>query len=86
MGGSYKEGAEFADNEVFDILVIKFMDVPVEKQNKTHNLLIFLKRKHDQRQEITRCKARQVIDGSRAQIGVFVFYTYAPSIIQQFGY
>jgi hypothetical protein len=65
-------------NEVFE--PVKWSDVPIEKQNKIFNLLILLKRKRDQHQEITKYKARLVMDGSRAQIGVDVFDTYAPVI------
>jgi hypothetical protein len=46
--------------------------------------LIFLKRKHekfrDQHGKIIQYKARLVMDGSRAHIGVDVFDTYAPVI------
>ena len=66
------------DNEVFE--PIKFHDVPIEKQNRIFNLLILLKRKRDQHREITKYKARLVMDGSRAQIGIDVFDTYAPVI------
>jgi hypothetical protein len=55
-------------------------DVPEEKQSKIFNLLILLKRKRVQVGEITEHKARLVMDGSRAQIGVDVFDTYAPVI------
>jgi hypothetical protein len=61
---------------VFD--VIEYEDVPMEKRNKIFNVL--LKRKRDQHQEITKYKARMVMDGSRAQVGVHVFDTYAPVI------
>jgi hypothetical protein len=52
----------------------------MEKRNKIFNLLVLLKRKRDQHQEITKYKARMVMDGSRAQVGVDVFDTYAPVI------
>jgi len=70
------------ENEVFD--AVEYEDVPMEKRNKIFNLLVLLKRKRDQHQEITKYKARMVMDGSRAQVGVDVFDTYAPA--QQFGY
>jgi hypothetical protein len=68
------------ENEVFD--VIENEDVPIEKRNKIYNLLVLvlLKRKRDQYQEITKYKARTVMDGSRAQVGVDVFDTFAPVI------
>ncbi len=56
-------------NDVFDPM-----------QNKIFNLLILLKRKLDQHHEITKYKARLVMNGFRAQIGVDVFDTYAPVI------
>jgi hypothetical protein len=59
---------------------IAYEDVPVAKRGKIFNLLILLKRKRDKHQEITKHKARLVMDGSRAQIGVDVFDTYAPVI------
>jgi hypothetical protein len=62
-------------NEVFEPIDRK--DVPEEKQSKIFSLLILLKRKRDQVGEITKHKARLVMDGSRAQIGVDVFDTYA---------
>jgi hypothetical protein len=65
-------------NEVFE--PVKIDDVPIEKQNKIFNLLILLKRKRDQHHEISKYKARLVMDGSRAQIGIDVFDTYAPVI------
>ena len=65
-------------NDVFE--PVNRSDVPLEKQNKIFNLLILLKRKRDQHHEITKYKARLVMDGSRAQIGVDVFDTYAPVI------
>jgi hypothetical protein len=65
-------------NELFEPFDRK--DVPEEKQSKIFNLLILLKRKRDQVGEITKHKARLVMDGSRAQIGVDVFDTYAPVI------
>ncbi len=58
---------------------IKIDDVPIEKKNTIFNLLILLKRKHDRHHDITKYKARLVMDGSRAQIGVD-FDTYAPVI------
>ncbi len=66
------------ENEVFD--VVEYVDVPIEKRNKIYNLLALLKRKRDQHQEITKYKARMVMDGSRAQVGVNVFDTHAPII------
>ena len=66
------------DNEVFE--PVKWDDVPNEKQGKIFNLLILLKRKRDQHHEISKYKARLVMDGSRAQIGVDVFDTHAPVI------
>ena len=65
-------------NEVFEPITID--DVPIEKRSKIFNLLILLKRKRDQHQEISKYKARMVMDGSRAQIGIDVFDTYAPVI------
>jgi hypothetical protein len=67
-------------NDVFE--PIKIDDVSMEKQNKSFNLLtrILLKHKRDQHQEITKYRARWVMDGSRAQMGVAVFDTYAPVI------
>ena len=62
-------------NDVFE--PIKIDDIPIEKQNKIFNLLILLKRKRDQQHEITKYKARLVMDGPRAQVGVDVFDTYA---------
>ncbi len=59
---------------------IEFQDVPVEKRGKIFNLLILLKQKRDKHQEITKYKARLVMDGSRAQLGVDGFDTYAPVI------
>ncbi len=59
---------------------IRTNHVPIEKQIKIFNLLILLKRKRDQHHEITKYKARLVMDGSRAQIGVDVSHTYAPVI------
>ncbi len=66
------------ENEVSD--VVEYEDVPIEKRNKIYNLLVLLKRKRDQHQEITKYKARMVMDSSRAQVGVDVFDTYAPVI------
>ena len=65
-------------NEVFE--PIDWKDVPEQKKGKIFNLLILLKRKRDQVGQITKHKARLVMDGSRAQIGVDVFDTYAPVI------
>ena len=65
-------------NEVFE--PVMWDDVPNEKQGKIFNLLILLKRKRDQHHEISKYKARLVMDGSRARIGVDVFDTYAPVI------
>jgi hypothetical protein len=65
-------------NDVFEI--VDYKDVPVEKQRKIFNLLILLKRKRDKHHEITKYKARMVMDGSKAQLGVDVFDTYAPVI------
>ena len=65
-------------NEVFEPITIE--DVPMEKRSKIFIFLILLKRKRDQHQEITKYKARMVLDGSRAQIGIDVFDTYAPVI------
>ena len=53
-------------NDVFE--PIELEDVPPAKQGKIFNLLILLKRKRDKHQEITKYKARLVMDGSRAQI------------------
>ncbi len=47
-------------------------------KSKIFNLLILLKRKHDQHKEITKHKARLVMDGSRGKVGEDVFDTYAP--------
>ena len=66
------------ENEVFE--PIKYQDVPEEKRCKIFNLLILLKRKRNKHAEITKHKARLVMDGSRAQIGIDVFDTYAPVI------
>ena len=65
-------------NEVFE--PIDWKDVPEEKKSKIFKLLILLKRKRDQVGEITKHKARLVMDVSRAQIGVDVFDAYAPVI------
>ncbi len=65
-------------NDVFEPIEID--DVAIEKQNKIFNLLILLKHKRDQHHEIIKYKARLVMEGSRAQIGVDVFDTYAPVI------
>ncbi len=46
--------------------------------------MILLKRKRDKHAEITKHKARLVMDGSRAQIGIDVFDTYAPVIDHSF--
>jgi hypothetical protein len=51
---------------------VKWHDVPAEKQSKIFNLLLLLKRKRDQHSEITKYKARLVMDGSRAKVGVDV--------------
>ena len=66
------------DNKVFE--PVKWDDVPNDKQGKIFNLLILLKRERDQHHEISKYKARLVMDGSRAQIGVDVFDSYAPVI------
>jgi hypothetical protein len=50
------------ENEVFE--PIKYQDVPEEKRGKIFNLLILLKRKRDKHAEITKHKARKVMDGS----------------------
>jgi hypothetical protein len=42
--------------------------------------LILLKRKRGQHKEITKYKARLVMNGSRAKVGEDVFDTYAPAI------
>ena len=42
------------ENEVFE--VVEYEDVPMEKRNKIFNLLVLLKRKRDQHQEITNTK------------------------------
>jgi hypothetical protein len=63
---------------------VKWQDVPVEKQSNIFNVLVSLKRKRDQRRENSEYKARFVIDGSRAQIGVDVFDKYAPVINYNF--
>lgn len=47
---------------------------------KIYNLLILLKRKRNQFQEITKYKCRLVMDGSRQVVGVDVFDTLAPVI------
>jgi hypothetical protein len=62
-------------NKVFE--PVDWKDVPPEKQSKISNLLILPKRKREQFGEITKYKARLVMDGSRAQVGVDVFDTYA---------
>ncbi len=49
------------EHEVFD--VIEYEDVPIEKRNNIYSLLVLLKRKRDQHQEITKYKARLVMDG-----------------------
>jgi hypothetical protein len=61
--------------EVFES--IKYQDVAEEKHGKIFNFLILLKRKRDKHAEITKHKARLVVDGSRAQIGID---KYAPVI------
>jgi hypothetical protein len=66
------------DNEVF--VPIKYKDVTIEKKSKIFNLLILLKRKCDQHEEIPKYKARLVMDCSRAKVGEDVFDTYAPVI------
>jgi hypothetical protein len=66
------------ENEVFAVL--EYEDGPIEKRNKIYTLLVLLKRKRDQHQEISQYKARMVMGGSRAQVGVDVFDTYAPVI------
>jgi hypothetical protein len=60
-------------NEVFE--PIEYKDVPIEMKSKIFNLLILLKRKRDQHKEITKYKARLVMDGSqsRAKVGEDVF-------------
>ena len=45
--------------------------------NKIYQLLILLKRKRNQFQEITKRKCRLVMDGSKAKVGIDVFDTYA---------
>jgi hypothetical protein len=57
---------------------VDWKGIPPEKQSKIFDLLILLKRKRDRSGEITKHTARLVKDGSRAQIGVDVFDTYAP--------
>ena len=56
---------------------IEWKDVPHEKQSKIFNPFILLKRERDQLKiqfgEITKDKARLVMDGSRAQTGVDVY-------------
>jgi hypothetical protein len=59
---------------------IEYNDVPIEMKSKIFNLLILLKRKRDQHKEITKYKARLVMDGSRAKVGEDVFDSYAPVI------
>jgi hypothetical protein len=66
------------DNEVFE--AIKYKDVPIEMKRKIFNLLILLKRKRGQQKEITKYKARLVMNGSQAKVGEDVFDTYAPVI------
>jgi hypothetical protein len=69
------------DSEKFE--PIEYKDVPIEIKSKiivVFNLLILLKRKRDQHKEITKYKARLVMDGSRAKVGEDVFDTYAPVI------
>ena len=66
------------ENEVFE--PIEYQQVPLEKRNKIFNLLILLKRKRDQFGHISKHKARMVMDGSKAIVGVDVFDTYAPVI------
>ncbi len=56
---------------------IEYEDLPVAKRGKIFNLLILLKQKRDKHQEITNYKARLVMDGSRARIGINVFDTCA---------
>ncbi len=48
------------DNEVFE--PIEYKNVPIEMKGKIINLLILLKRKRDQHKEITKYKARLVMD------------------------
>ena len=80
MAGSNQNGTYIFNhkNEVFE--PVKIDDVPIEKQNKIFNLLFLLKHKRDQHHEISKFKARLVMDGSRAQIGIDVFDTYVPVI------
>ncbi len=66
------------ENEMFE--PIEYKDVPTEMKRKIFNLLILLKCKRDQHKEITKYKARLVIDGSRAKLGEDVFDTNAPVI------
>ena len=48
-------------NDVFDIT--RWEDVPMEKRDEIFNLLILLKRKRDQHNEIVKHKAKLVMDG-----------------------
>ncbi len=61
-------------------VVIEYENVPIEKRNKIYNLLVLLKRRRDQHQEMNKYKAPMVMDGSREQIGVDVFDTYGQVI------
>ena len=69
-------------NDVFES--VKIDDVPIEMQYKIFNLLILLNRKSDECHEFTKYKARLVMEGSHAQIGVDVFDTYATLRMFQF--
>jgi hypothetical protein len=66
------------ENKVFEL--IEYKDVLIEMKSRIFNLLILLKCKRDQYKEITKCKARLVMDGSRAKVGEDVLDTYAPVI------
>ncbi len=62
-------------NEVFE--PFDWKDVPEEERCKVFSLLILLKRKRNQFGEITKLehKAKFVMDGSRAPIGIDVYDT-----------
>ncbi len=77
---SNQDKAYVSDCHKRSIKPVEWKDVPHEKHSKIFNLLKMLKRKLDQFGEISKHKARLVMDGSRAQIGVDVFDTYAPVI------
>ena len=65
-------------NEVFE--TVDYKDIPAEMHYKIYPLLILLKRKINQFQDITKYMCRLVMDGLKAKVGIDVFDTYAPVI------